>query len=144
MKENINPSKQELNPESSSAQILMVLAMASVAMTSVAMTAITLNNNLDGDSRNNRGPIEGCQGTVATVLERPDSTMSRSGTIAIPGSKKYRVGIVTKDCYPDNDTTKDPRYTIFDTKFVGAFNPGDPVTYTKNGWTSVDVDSTPN
>ena len=138
MKENINPSKQELNPESSSAPILTVLAMASVAM-----TAITLNN-LDGDSRNNRGPIEGCQGTVATVLEIPDSTMSRVGTVTIPGSKKYRVGIVTKDCYPDNDTTKDPRYTIFDTKFVGAFNPGDPVTYTKNGWTSVDVDSTPN
>ena len=112
-------------------------------MASVAMTAITLNN-LDGDSRNNRGPIEGCQGTVATVLEIPDSTMSRVGTVTIPGSKKYRVGIVTKDCYPDNDTTKDPRYTIFDTKFVGAFNPGDPVTYTKNGWTSVDVDSTPN
>ena len=138
MKENINPSKQKLNPESSSAPILTVLAMASVAM-----TAITLNN-LDGDSRNNRGPIEGCQGTVATVLEIPDSTMSRVGTVTIPGSKKYRVGIVTKDCYPDNDTTKDPRYTIFDTKFVGAFNPGDPVTYTKNGWTSVDVDSTPN
>lgn len=138
MKENINPSKQELNPESSSAPILTVLAMASVAM-----TAITLNN-LDGDSRNNRGPIEGCQGTVATVLEIPDSTMSRVGTVTIPGSKKYRVGIVTKDCYPDNDTNRDPRYTIFDTKFVGAFNPGDPVTYTKNGWTSVDVDSTPN
>ena len=138
MKENINPSKQELNPESSSAQILMVLAMASVAM-----AAITLNSNLDGDSRNNRGPIEGCQGTVATVLEGPDSTMSRSGTIASPGSKKYRVGIVTKDCYPDNGTNRDPRYTIFDTKFVGAFSPGDLVTYTKNGWTSVDVDSTP-
>jgi hypothetical protein len=137
MKENINPSKQELNPESSSAQILMVLAIASVAM-----AAITLNK-LGGDSRNNRGPIEGCQGTVATVLESPDSTMSRSGTIAIPGSKKYRVGIVTKDCYPDNGTNRDPRYTIFDTKFVGAFSPGDLVTYTKNGWTSVDVDSTP-
>ena len=138
MKENINPSKQELNPESSSAPILTVLAIASVAM-----TAITLSN-LGGDSRNNRGPIEGCQGTVATVLESPDSTMSRSGTIAIPGSKKYRVGIVTKDCYPDNDTTKDPRYTIFDTKSARTFNPGDPVTYTNNGWTSVDVDSTPN
>ena len=115
----------------------MVLAIASVAM-----AAITLNK-LGGDSRNNRGPIEGCQGTVATVLESPDSTMSRSGTIAIPGSKKYRVGIVTKDCYPDNGTNRDPRYTIFDTKFVGAFSPGDLVTYTKNGWTSVDVDSTP-
>lgn len=138
MKENINPSKQELNPESSSAPILTVLAMASVAM-----TAITLNNNLDGDSRNNRGPIEGCQGTVATVLEIPDSTMSRVGTVTIPGSKKYRVGIVTKDCYPDNDTNRDPRYTIFDTKFVGAFNPGDLVTYSKNGWISVDADSTP-
>ena len=89
MKENINPSKQELNPESSSAPILTVLAMASVAM-----TAITLSSNLDGDSRNNRGPIEGCQGTVATVLEIPDSTMSRVGTVTIPGSKKYRVGIV--------------------------------------------------
>ena len=137
MKENTNPSKQELNPESSSAPILIVLAMASVAM-----TAITLNN-LDDDSRNNRGPIEGCQGTVATVIEVPDSTMSRVGTVTIPGSKKYRVGIVTKDCYPDNDTTKDPRYTIFDTKFVGAFNPGDPVTYSKNGWMLVDADSTP-
>ena len=108
-------------------------------MASVAMTAITLNN-LDDDSRNNRGPIEGCQGTVATVIEVPDSTMSRVGTVTIPGSKKYRVGVVTKDCYPDND----PKYTIFDTKFAGAFNPGDPVTYSKNGWTSVDVDSTPN
>ena len=112
-------------------------------MASVAMAAITLNSNLDGDSRNNRGPIEGCQGTVATVLETPDSTMSRSGTIAIPGSKKYRVGIVTKDCYPDNGTNRDPRYTIFDTKFVGAFSPGDLVTYSKNGWISVDADSTP-
>lgn len=138
MKENINPSKQELNPESSSAQILMVLAMASVAM-----AAITLNSNLDGDSRNNRGPIEGCQGTVATVSESPDSTMSRSGTIAIPGSKKYRVGIVTKDCYPDNGTNRDPRYTIFDTKSAEAFSPGDLVTYSKNGWISVDADSTP-
>lgn len=137
MKE-INPSKQELNPESSSAPILIVLAMASVAM-----TAITLNS-LDGDSRNNRGPIEGCQGTVATVLEIPDSTMSRVGTVTIPGSKKYRVGIVTKDCYPDNDTTRDPRYTIFDTKSSGAFNPGDLVTYSRNGWISVDADSTPN
>lgn len=138
MKENINPSKQELNPESSSAQILMVLAMASVAM-----AAITLNSNLDGDSRNNRGPIEGCQGTVTTVLESPDSTMSRSGTVAIPGSKKYRVGIVTKDCYPDNDTNRDPRYTIFDTKSAEAFSPGDLVKYSKNGWISVDADSTP-
>lgn len=137
MKENINPSKQELNPESSSAPILTVLAIASVAI-----TAITLNK-LGGDSRNNRGPIEGCQGTVATVLESPDSTMSRSGTIAIPGSKKYRVGIVTKDCYPDNGTNRDPRYTIFDTKFVGAFSSGDLVTYSKNGWISVDADSTP-
>lgn len=138
MKENTIPPKQEFSPEASSVSIPMALVIASVAM-----TAITLNN-LGGDSRNNRGPIEGCQGTVATVLEIPDSTMSRVGTVTIPGSKKYRVGIVTKDCYPDNDTTKDPRYTIFDTKFVGAFNPGDPVTYTKNGWTSVDVDSTPN
>lgn len=138
MKENTIPPKQGFSPEASSVSIPMALVIASVAM-----TAITLNN-LGGDSRNNRGPIEGCQGTVATVLESPDSTMSRVGTVTIPGSKKYRVGIVTKDCYPDNDTTKDPRYTIFDTKFVGAFNPGDPVTYTKNGWTSVDVDSTPN
>ena len=138
MKENTIPPKQEFSPEASSVSIPMALVIASVAM-----TAITLSN-LGGDSRNNRGPIEGCQGTVATVLEIPDSTMSRVGTVTIPGSKKYRVGIVTKDCYPDNDTTKDPRYTIFDTKFVGAFNPGDPVTYTKNGWTSVDVDSTPN
>ena len=137
MKENINPSKQELNPESSSVSIPMALVIASVAM-----TAITLNNNLGGDSRNNRGPIEGCQGTVATVLESPDSTMSRSGTIAIPGSKKYRVGIVTKDCYPDNDTARDPRYTIFDTKSAEAFSPGDLVTYSKNGWISVDADST--
>ena len=139
MKENINPSKQELNPESSSVSIPMALVIASVAM-----TAITLNNNLGGDSRNNRGPIEGCQGTVATVLESPDSTMSRSGTIAIPGSKKYRVGIVTKDCYPDNDTARDPRYTIFDTKSAEAFSPGDLVTYSKNGWISVDADSTSN
>ena len=138
MKENTIPPKQEFSPEASSVSIPMALVIASVAM-----TAITLSN-LGGDSRNNRGPIEGCQGTVATVLESPDSTMSRSGTIAIHGSKKYRVGIVTKDCYPDNGTNRDPRYTIFDTKFVGAFNPGDPVTYTKNGWTSVDVDSTPN
>lgn len=137
MKENTIPPKQEFSPEASSVSIPMALVIASVAM-----TAITLSN-LGGDSRNNRGPIEGCQGTVATVLEIPDSTMSRVGTVTIPGSKKYRVGIVTKDCYPDNGTNRDPRYTIFDTKFVGAFSPGDLVTYTKNGWTSVDVDSTP-
>lgn len=130
MKENTIPPKQEFSPEASSVSIPMALVIASVAM-----TAITLSN-LGGDSRNNRGPIEGCQGTVATVLEIPDSTMSRVGTVTIPGSKKYRVGIVTKDCYPDNGTNRDPRYTIFDTKFVGAFSPGDLVTYTKNGWTN--------
>ena len=137
MKENTIPPKQEFSPEASSVSIPMALVIASVAM-----TAITLSN-LGGDSRNNRGPIEGCQGTVATVLESPDSTMSRSGTIAIPGSKKYRVGIVTKDCYPDNGTNRDPRYTIFDTKSARAFSPGDLVTYSKNGWISVDADSTP-
>lgn len=145
-KTNYNPDAQlhKLGPESSSMPATAAVVVGAVALTAFLNYASSRPSQTDVNS-----PVEGCRGTVRTVVPASTSEAPRIDGLDMPepltSPVTHRVGVVTDYCYPDSNKAEDHRYIIFNTANPGDFNPNSSVTYSReHGWVVVDSGSSSN